>query len=185
MSISENPCHGCCWETFYIFAYCGLVGNPHLTAKIFFLLPFQRQPRCWVPFSVANQKRGHHQRKGAKSSPEHQGENGKVRDDNARIGDYCHPLRSSVRALWTNDRLHIRSDRSKKSTRAQNSPIGTWPEQKKARGNFCGLEVGTFHMAISLYVICFAGLRLLLLVRLLLLCGCYAGEIVAALWLLC
>ena len=20
--------HGCCWETFYIFAYCGLVGNP-------------------------------------------------------------------------------------------------------------------------------------------------------------
>ena len=37
---------------------------------------------------------------------------------------------------------------------------------------------------------CYAGeivaaLRLLLLVRLLLLCGCYAGEIVAALWLLC
>ena len=26
--------HGCCWETFYIFAYCGLVGNPNLTAKI-------------------------------------------------------------------------------------------------------------------------------------------------------
>ena len=24
----------CCWETFYIFAYCGLVGNPHFTAKI-------------------------------------------------------------------------------------------------------------------------------------------------------
>ena len=24
--------HGCCWETFYIFAYCGLVGNPHLAA---------------------------------------------------------------------------------------------------------------------------------------------------------
>ena len=38
--------HGCCWETFYIFAFCGLVGNPHLTAKqIQFLLPFQRQPR--------------------------------------------------------------------------------------------------------------------------------------------
>ena len=26
--------HGCCWETFYIFAYCGLVGNPHPTANI-------------------------------------------------------------------------------------------------------------------------------------------------------
>ena len=25
--------HGCCWETFYIFAYCVLVGNPNLTAK--------------------------------------------------------------------------------------------------------------------------------------------------------
>ena len=25
--------HGCCWETFYISAYCGLVGTPHLTAK--------------------------------------------------------------------------------------------------------------------------------------------------------
>ena len=24
--------HGCCWETFYIFAYSGLVGNPQLTA---------------------------------------------------------------------------------------------------------------------------------------------------------
>ena len=34
-------CHGCCWETFYIFAYCGLVGNPHLTAKnYFFCSPF-------------------------------------------------------------------------------------------------------------------------------------------------
>ena len=26
--------HGCRWETFYICAYCGLVGNPHLTAKM-------------------------------------------------------------------------------------------------------------------------------------------------------
>ena len=26
--------HGCRWETFYILAYCGLVGNPHLTANI-------------------------------------------------------------------------------------------------------------------------------------------------------
>ena len=29
-----EPTHGCCWEAFYILAYCGLVGNPHLTAKI-------------------------------------------------------------------------------------------------------------------------------------------------------
>ena len=29
-------------STFLFF--CGLVGNPHLTAKISFLLPFQRQP---------------------------------------------------------------------------------------------------------------------------------------------
>ena len=27
--------HDCGWETFYIFAYCGLVGNPHLTTKIY------------------------------------------------------------------------------------------------------------------------------------------------------
>ena len=35
--------HGC-WDTFYICAYCGLVGNHHLTAEFYFLLPFQRQP---------------------------------------------------------------------------------------------------------------------------------------------
>ena len=29
----QKAFHGCCWQTFYIFAYCGLVGNPHLTAK--------------------------------------------------------------------------------------------------------------------------------------------------------
>ena len=28
-----------------MFAYCGLVGNPHLAAKVIVLLPFQRQPR--------------------------------------------------------------------------------------------------------------------------------------------
>ena len=28
------PIQGCCWETFRIFACCGLVGNPRLTAKI-------------------------------------------------------------------------------------------------------------------------------------------------------
>ena len=26
---------GCCWETFYIFAYCGLVENPYLTVFFF------------------------------------------------------------------------------------------------------------------------------------------------------
>ena len=31
--------HGCRWETFYIFAYCGLVGHPHLTAKIYIVAP--------------------------------------------------------------------------------------------------------------------------------------------------
>ena len=31
--VPNPPKHGCCWETFYIFAYCGSVGNPHLTAK--------------------------------------------------------------------------------------------------------------------------------------------------------
>ena len=37
----------CCWETFYIFAYRGLVvESNHLTAKISeSLLPFQGQPR--------------------------------------------------------------------------------------------------------------------------------------------
>ena len=30
----EASFHGCCWETFYIVAYCGLVGNPDLTTKI-------------------------------------------------------------------------------------------------------------------------------------------------------
>ena len=36
--------HGCCWETFYIVAYCGLVRNAHLTAKMYFVAPFQHQP---------------------------------------------------------------------------------------------------------------------------------------------
>ena len=35
---------GCRWETFYIFAYSGLVGNPHLRLKSKLLFPFQRQP---------------------------------------------------------------------------------------------------------------------------------------------
>ena len=37
---SQPSFHGCCWETFYnIFAYCGLVGNPHLTAKVNIVAP--------------------------------------------------------------------------------------------------------------------------------------------------
>ena len=44
--------HGCCWETFCMLADCGLVGNPHLTANISILPPFQRQPRL-VTGSVA------------------------------------------------------------------------------------------------------------------------------------
>ena len=39
--------HGCCWDTFCMFAYCGLVVEipTSLLKLIFFLLPFQRQPR--------------------------------------------------------------------------------------------------------------------------------------------
>ena len=33
-----------CWDTFYIFAYYGPVGNPHSTTKQLCLLPFQCQP---------------------------------------------------------------------------------------------------------------------------------------------
>ena len=40
-----HPNHGCCWETRYIFAHCGLVGNPHLTLEFKSLRSFQRQPR--------------------------------------------------------------------------------------------------------------------------------------------
>ena len=43
LQISPNPDHpsrhGCRWETFYMFACCGLVGNPHLTAIFFFFAP--------------------------------------------------------------------------------------------------------------------------------------------------
>ena len=42
----------CCWGTLYIFAYCVLVGNPHLTAEIYLLfLPFQRQPSLERPLN--------------------------------------------------------------------------------------------------------------------------------------
>ena len=39
--------YGCCWETLYIFAYCGLVRDSHLykAAELESLLPFQRQAR--------------------------------------------------------------------------------------------------------------------------------------------
>ena len=39
--------HGCCWETFCIFAYCGLVGNPHLTAKNHFFAPLPTSTKPW------------------------------------------------------------------------------------------------------------------------------------------
>ena len=46
--VSITPSHGCCWETFYIFAYCGLVVEIQplncYVLNIFLLLPFQRQP---------------------------------------------------------------------------------------------------------------------------------------------
>ena len=35
----KHPNLGYCWETFCIFACCGFVGNPHLTAKIYFFAP--------------------------------------------------------------------------------------------------------------------------------------------------
>ena len=41
--------HGCRWETFYVFAYCGLVGNPHLTSKSYIFAP--------LPTSIKKRKR--------------------------------------------------------------------------------------------------------------------------------
>ena len=42
----ERQKHGWCWETFFIFAYCGLVVEiPSELLKFKLLLPFQRQPR--------------------------------------------------------------------------------------------------------------------------------------------
>ena len=38
-TLKNRHTHGCCWETLYIFAYCGLVGNPPLTAKHDFCSP--------------------------------------------------------------------------------------------------------------------------------------------------
>ena len=34
-----RPSHGCCWPTFYMLAYCGLVGNPNLAVFVFSPLP--------------------------------------------------------------------------------------------------------------------------------------------------
>ena len=44
--------HGCCWETFYIFAYCGLVRNPHLTAKFSIFAPLQTPTKVF-PNAIA------------------------------------------------------------------------------------------------------------------------------------
>ena len=40
--------HGCCWKTFNIFACCGLVGIPHLTAKIRFFAPLPKSTKLWA-----------------------------------------------------------------------------------------------------------------------------------------
>ena len=32
LKATGKPQNNCCWDTFYIFGHCGLVGNPHLTA---------------------------------------------------------------------------------------------------------------------------------------------------------
>ena len=40
-AVGGGNLHACRWETCYIFAYCGLVGNPDFTAKFRFLLPYQ------------------------------------------------------------------------------------------------------------------------------------------------
>ena len=50
VSIGLKACssgsHGCCWKTFYTFAYCGLVVEiPTYLLKFIFVLPFQRQSR--------------------------------------------------------------------------------------------------------------------------------------------
>ena len=39
--------HGCYWEAFDIFAYCGLVGNPHLAARIYFFAPLPASTKFW------------------------------------------------------------------------------------------------------------------------------------------
>ena len=52
-----SPFHGCCWEAFYIFAYCGLVGNPRVTAIYLFITPLLlstkllRSPLCADPLT--------------------------------------------------------------------------------------------------------------------------------------
>ena len=53
-----TPKLGCCWDTFCIFAYCGLVGNPPFTA--FFFLPFQRQPRKHILLHPPSSECGRH-----------------------------------------------------------------------------------------------------------------------------
>ena len=37
------------WLTVYIFAYCGLVGNPHLTAKMSFVAPLPKSTESYLP----------------------------------------------------------------------------------------------------------------------------------------
>ena len=39
-----TPQHGCCWDTFFIFAFCGLVVEIPTLQKFVLLLPFRLQP---------------------------------------------------------------------------------------------------------------------------------------------
>ena len=47
-SKSLHSFHGCCWETLCIFAYCGLVGNAHSTAKDCFFASLPTSTKLWV-----------------------------------------------------------------------------------------------------------------------------------------
>ena len=49
---TPRPQHGCRWETIYIFAYCGLVGNPHLTAKISSFAPLSTSTKIIISRNV-------------------------------------------------------------------------------------------------------------------------------------
>ena len=40
--------HGCCWGTFCISACCGLVGNPHLTAKVEVFAPLPTSTKIYI-----------------------------------------------------------------------------------------------------------------------------------------
>ena len=49
MVLGLRPSHGCCWETFYICAFGGLVGNLHVTAKTYFFAPLPTSTKILLP----------------------------------------------------------------------------------------------------------------------------------------